>query len=87
MPGWESPDKEWSNRLATSSRPNSYYSTQESWSSFAAVDKPVPNFREASHAVGLSPLRGNHYWNNNNLDDYKDNNTNFQYIKASSVVA
>jgi hypothetical protein len=44
-----------------------------------------PNFREASHALVLSPLRGNHLSNNSNLDryakeKYSEDNNNYRYI-------
>ena len=50
---------------------STYNSLNEEWSRFAPDFGSVPNFREATHAVGLSPLRGDHSTNNMNLDKYK----------------
>ena len=62
-----------------------YSSDSKTWSRFAPAPQPVsPNFREASHAMALSPLRGDHLANNSNLDDYGGEN-NFRYLKESSV--
>ena len=49
-----------------------YHSNQRPWSLFAEPAPIAPNFQVATHAVGLSPLRGSHYENNQNLDKYSN---------------
>ena len=65
--GFESPAKD--KALVESPSQAEYSTTTSPWARWAAPPLDTsPNFRAASHSHALSPLRGDHYRNNANLD-------------------
>jgi len=76
-PGWSSPEKE---AALDGVQADAYSSGTVNWARFAPAREILPNFHDASHALVLSPLRGDHYSNNHNLDRYPKKEDNFQYV-------
>ena len=65
--GFDSPEKQ--TALMESTPTAEYFTQVMSWTRWPAPPTETkPNYRQASHSHALSPLRGDHYSNNVNLD-------------------